>query len=79
VTELITPSDVAATAAEAEESPRAPLIVLEPFERFLDEHGVGAGELTVRPIGDGHSNVTNPMTALGVPQIAREALRRTVA
>src|SRR5205085_1364785 len=37
---------------------RPPLLVLDPLEAFLDEHGIGAGEARVTPIGDGHSNVT---------------------
>ena len=37
---------------------REPLLVLEPLERLLDEHGLGAGEIHAQPIGEGHSNVT---------------------
>ena len=35
-----------------------PLLVLDPLEAFLDEHGLGAGEVVATPIGEGHSNVT---------------------
>ncbi len=42
------------TGAEA----LAPLLVLEPLERLLDAHGIGAGLLEATPIGEGHSNVT---------------------
>ena len=32
--------------------------MLEPLEAFLDEHGLGEGEIEATPIGEGHSNVT---------------------
>jgi aminoglycoside phosphotransferase (APT) family kinase protein len=32
--------------------------VLEPLRAFLDEHGLGKGEIRATPIGEGHSNVT---------------------
>jgi aminoglycoside phosphotransferase (APT) family kinase protein len=35
-----------------------PLLVLDPLERFLDEHELGAGAISAQPIGEGHSNVT---------------------
>lgn len=50
--------DVVASAEEAAAAERPPLIVLEPLERFLDEHGIGRGPVEASPIGDGHSNVT---------------------
>lgn len=31
---------------------------LEPLRGYLDQHGIGGGELTAEPIGDGHSNLT---------------------
>ena len=30
----------------------------DPLEAFLDEHGLGAGEVDGEPVGEGHSNVT---------------------
>ncbi len=54
----IAPDDVVATHAEAEGRARPPLLVTEPLERVLDEHGLGAGPVQVAPIGEGHSNVT---------------------
>ncbi len=36
----------------------APLVVREPLEAFLDEHGIGEGRLEVERIGEGHSNIT---------------------
>jgi aminoglycoside phosphotransferase (APT) family kinase protein len=54
----IAPDDIVATPAEAAGNPRPPLLVLDPLAAFLDEHGIGAGEIRAEPIGDGHSNVT---------------------
>jgi aminoglycoside phosphotransferase (APT) family kinase protein len=45
--------DVVQTAAEAEGLARPPLLVLERIEAFLDAHGLGAGPVTARRIGDG--------------------------
>ncbi len=54
----IAPDDIVQTPAEGERNSRAPLLVLEPLEAFLDEHGLGEGEIRATPIGDGHSNIT---------------------
>src|SRR5439155_15737686 len=54
----VAPDDIVQTPAEGEANERPPLLILEPLEAFLDEHGLGAGELEVEPVGDGHSNVT---------------------
>jgi aminoglycoside phosphotransferase (APT) family kinase protein len=54
----IAPDDIVETAADAEANSRPPLLVLGPLRAFLDEHGIGSGELAVTPIGEGHSNVT---------------------
>ena len=50
--------DVVATEEEAKRSERAPLLVLEPLRAFLDEHGIGSGDIEATPLGDGRSNVT---------------------
>ncbi|MBA2349120.1 MAG: phosphotransferase family protein, partial [Solirubrobacterales bacterium] len=50
--------DLVRTHEEAAAQEREPLLVLEPLMAFLDEHGIGSGELEVAPIGDGHSNHT---------------------
>ncbi len=42
--------------AAAQELP--PLLVRGPLREFLDQHGLGAGELQGERIGEGHSNVT---------------------
>ena len=54
----IASDDIVRTAADARANSRPPLLVLEPLERFLDEHGLGAGAIDASPIGEGHSNVT---------------------
>jgi aminoglycoside phosphotransferase (APT) family kinase protein len=46
------------TPEQAAALPRPPLLVRRPLERFLDAHGLGTGELTGEPVGEGHSNVT---------------------
>jgi aminoglycoside phosphotransferase (APT) family kinase protein len=58
----IAPDDVVATLAHAEGNERAPLVVLDTLTAFLDEHGLGDGELEIQPVGDGHSNVTYAIT-----------------
>jgi aminoglycoside phosphotransferase (APT) family kinase protein len=46
-------SDIVASLDEAEAPGRPPLVILDRLEAFLDEHGLGAGALDVRRIGDG--------------------------
>ena len=46
------------TPEEGEALDQPPLLILRPLERFMDEHGLGAGTITAEPVGDGHSNVT---------------------
>src|SRR3954453_18866394 len=52
------PDDIVASHAEAERNERAPVLVVEPLRAFLDEHGLGTGDLDIEPVGEGHSNVT---------------------
>ncbi|MEA2279296.1 MAG: hypothetical protein QOC78_4256 [Solirubrobacteraceae bacterium] len=52
------PDDVVATHEEGAANDREPLLVLEPLRAFLDEHGLGTGELDISAVGEGHSNVT---------------------
>ena len=54
----IAPDDIVRTHAEAEGNERVPLVVVEPLEAFLDDAGLGSGELDIQPVGDGHSNHT---------------------
>lgn len=50
--------DVVQTSADARAQSRAPLVVLEPLGRILDELGIAEGPLVAEPLGSGHSNVT---------------------
>lgn len=50
--------DVVRTRAEAGALPQPPLLVLDALTAFLDENGIGAGDLEVQRIGEGQSNVT---------------------
>src|ERR671914_1726153 len=50
--------DVVSTRKEAARLDLAPLIVREPLEEYLDDQGMGSGEIEVERIGEGHSNVT---------------------
>src|SRR3954451_21832100 len=52
------PDDIVPTHDEAARNERPPLLVLEPLLAFLDEHGLGSGDLEAEPVGDGNSNVT---------------------
>jgi aminoglycoside phosphotransferase (APT) family kinase protein len=54
----IAPDDIVRTFAEAEANERPPLLVTEPLEAFLDEHGLGDGPVEAETVGEGHSNVT---------------------
>src|SRR5438270_11289324 len=58
MTATIAPDDIVQTVADGERNSRVPLLVLEPLERFLDQHEIGAGEIEAAPVGEGHSNVT---------------------
>jgi aminoglycoside phosphotransferase (APT) family kinase protein len=58
VSASIAPDDIVKTPADAEANSRPPLLVIDPLQRFLDEHGIGAGAIRATPIGEGHSNVT---------------------
>ncbi|HEX5909252.1 MAG TPA: phosphotransferase family protein [Thermoleophilaceae bacterium] len=50
--------EIVDTAAEAAELERPPLLVREPLAAFLDQNGLGSGEIEADRIGEGHSNVT---------------------
>src|SRR6188508_3612349 len=46
-------ADIVETAADVQGSSRPPLLVLDRVRGFLDEHGLGAGEVRARRIGEG--------------------------
>ena len=45
--------DIVETAAEAERLSKPPLVVLDRVGAFLDDHGLGSGQLRARRIGEG--------------------------
>ena len=58
--------DVVATQEEAERSERPPLLVLEPLRAFLDEHGIGSGDIEASPLGDGRFSLELPSSTIPV-------------
>jgi aminoglycoside phosphotransferase (APT) family kinase protein len=55
----LAPDDIVRTHADAAANEREPLLVLDPLIELLGDEGLEApADLTVAPIGDGHSNVT---------------------
>lgn len=50
--------EVVATAADAAQLSRPPLLVLDQVTEFLDSHGLGRGPISWERIGEGQSNVT---------------------
>ena len=71
----IAPDDIVRTHADASANARPPLLVLEPLAEFLDEHGLGAGELEVSSIGEGHSNMTYLIERSGSEMVLRRPPR----
>jgi aminoglycoside phosphotransferase (APT) family kinase protein len=69
------PVDVVDTPAQAAALPLAPLVVLEPLERWLDGQGLGAGRLAATRIGAGHSNATFLLERAGERMVLRRAPR----
>ncbi len=61
--------DIVATSSDVPPGGRPPLIVREPLEAFLDDHGLGHGPIEATPIGEGHSNVTFAITRAGASQL----------
>jgi aminoglycoside phosphotransferase (APT) family kinase protein len=54
----IAPDDIVETRTDAQANSRPPLLVLDALRSFMDDNGLGAGQIRPTPIGDGHSNVT---------------------
>ena len=54
--------EVVATHAEARDLERPPFLVIDAVRDFLDERGLGAGELEWERIGEGQSNITYRIT-----------------
>jgi aminoglycoside phosphotransferase (APT) family kinase protein len=75
MTPAIAPDDIVRTHDEATANARPPLLVLEPLMAFLDELGLGAGEIEATPIGEGHSNVTYLLRRDGTELVLRRPPR----
>jgi aminoglycoside phosphotransferase (APT) family kinase protein len=71
----VAPDDIVRSPEEAGANSRPPLLVLEPLMRFLDEHGLGEGEIEASPIGEGHSNVTYLIERGGSEMVLRRPPR----
>jgi aminoglycoside phosphotransferase (APT) family kinase protein len=71
----IAPDDIVRNPAEAQANSRPPLLMLDPLEEFLDEHGIGDGPLSAAPIGEGHSNVTYLIERTGEQVVLRRPPR----
>jgi aminoglycoside phosphotransferase (APT) family kinase protein len=65
----VAPDDIVHSHADVAAGARPPLLVLQPLRGFLDAHGLGAGEIAVEPIGEGHSNVTYLIQRESGPQL----------
>ncbi len=72
----VAPDDIVRTHSDAADNARPPLLVIEPLRAFLDEHGIGEGEIEARPIGEGHSNVTYLIKRDSSPTHPEVVLRR---
>jgi aminoglycoside phosphotransferase (APT) family kinase protein len=75
VSQQIAPDDLVSTHEQGAANERAPLLVLDPLRAFLDEHGLGSGEVEVEPVGEGHSNVTYLLRREGLQMILRRPPR----
>jgi aminoglycoside phosphotransferase (APT) family kinase protein len=75
VSTTVAPDDIVRTHADAQANERPPLLVVEPLQRFLDEHGLGEGEIEASPIGEGHSNVTYLIQRAGMEVVLRRPPR----
>jgi aminoglycoside phosphotransferase (APT) family kinase protein len=72
---VIAPDDIVQTHTEGAANEREPLVVLEPLVAFLDDRGLGAGDLDVEPLGEGHSNVTFAVRRGGLDAVLRRPPR----
>src|SRR3954471_17511299 len=71
----IAEDDLVRRHEDADGQGRPPLLVLEPLMAFLDDAGLGSGELEVEPLGDGHSNVTYAVRREGADVVLRRPPR----
>jgi len=71
----IAPDDIVRNQEEAQANSRPPLLMLDPLGAFLDENGLGEGEIRATPIGDGHSNMTYLIERGGIKVVLRRPPR----
>jgi aminoglycoside phosphotransferase (APT) family kinase protein len=71
----IAPDDIIRRPEDATANARPPLVVLEPLMAYLDERGLGSGELEIGSVGEGHSNVTYLVRRGGAEVILRRPPR----
>ncbi|HKE78832.1 MAG TPA: phosphotransferase family protein [Solirubrobacteraceae bacterium] len=72
---MIAPDDIVQTHSEGAANEREPLVVLDSLDAFLDQHGLGSGDLDVEPLGEGHSNVTFAVRRDGLDAVLRRPPR----
>jgi aminoglycoside phosphotransferase (APT) family kinase protein len=51
-------ADIVETPEQAAAEEHPPLLVREPLTAYLDQQGLGSGEVVAERIGEGHSNIT---------------------
>jgi aminoglycoside phosphotransferase (APT) family kinase protein len=68
-------SSIVNTSEEAKALDLPPLLIRRPLEAFLDEHGLGRGEVDAEPVGEGHSNVTYVISRDGGEWVLRRPPR----
>lgn len=71
----MTSAEIVQTAEEARSLSMPPLLILDEVEKYLDQQGLGAGDLTVDRIGDGRSNITYRICRSGVDLVLRRGPR----
>jgi aminoglycoside phosphotransferase (APT) family kinase protein len=72
---VIAPDDIVQTHSEGAANEREPLVVLDSLDAFLDQRGLGSGDLDVEPLGEGHSNVTFAVRRDGLDAVLRRPPR----
>jgi aminoglycoside phosphotransferase (APT) family kinase protein len=72
---VIAPDDIVDRWDDVAAGARPPLVVRRPLRDFLDARGLGDGELTLQPVGDGHSNDTYLVARDGIELVLRRPPR----
>ncbi|MHB8690240.1 MAG: phosphotransferase family protein [Solirubrobacteraceae bacterium] len=68
-------ADVVRTAREAAKLRRAPLLVLDALERWLDQRRIGSGPVSATLLDGGHSNLSFRIRRAGVDAVLRRPPR----